>query len=299
MMEKPVAPWPLLQFAIEPKSRADEQKFRAALSKLAEERPDFQVKWDEESGQTIIAAMSEVDLDVITNRLRDEFEIGVNVSAPQVAYRETITHAREQDYTHKRIFGGKGEFARVKIAFEPNPESDEFLFEPKILDGAVPGEYVVGIGRGLRSIASSGPFAGFPMIGIKAMLVDGAYHETDSSASAFEIAGRAWFKEAAPRLGVRLLEPVMKVEVVVLEDYARDIVSELIGQRGKIQSQEPQGVDVVLTAIVPLASMLKLEDSLQSLSKSQARVSASYAGYAPVPFPDDDRDPPAAMAVVV
>jgi elongation factor G len=297
IMEKPVAPWPLLQIAIEPKSRADEAKLRAALSRLADEDPDFRVAWDEESGQTIISGGTEHHLDLIVHRLLHEFEIGVNVGAPQVAYRETITHAREQDCSHKRVFAGQGQFARVKVLFEPNGHNPEFAFVSRISDGAVPDEYAAGVEKGLRTILVSGPFAGFPMIGVKATLVDGAYHDTDSSASAFEIAGRACFKEAAPKLGVQLLEPIMTVEVVTPEDYIRDIVGDLKNRRGKIENQESRGLDVVINALVPLANMFKLDDTLRARSKGRAGLSVSYAGYAPVPMPPDGPGPSAAMAI--
>jgi translation elongation factor EF-G len=297
MMKKPGAPWPLLQIAIEPKSRAGQDKMLSALSRLADEDPDFRVTWDEESGQTIISGRDERHLGIIVDRLRDEFEIDVNVGAPQVAYRETITHTYKQDYTHKRTFGGTGQFARVKIVFEPNADSAAFVFESKTVDGAVPNEYIAGIEKGLLTILSSGPFAGFPMIGIKATLVDGAYHDTDSSVQAFEIAGRACLREATPRLGVQLLEPIMKVEAVTPGDFVSSVVAELNSRRGQIRGQETRGVAVVVNAMVPLANMSKLEDALRSHSKGQARLTASYAGYAPVPLPPDDRDPSAAMAI--
>ncbi|BCG93870.1 hypothetical protein MesoLj131a_27340 [Mesorhizobium sp. 131-2-1] len=296
-MEKSAAPWPLLQIAIEPKRRVDQEKLLVALSGLADEGPELRITQDEESGQIIIGGRDERHLEIVVGRVIDEFEIGVNVGAPQVAYRETITHTREQDYTHKSIFGGKGQFARVKIVFEPDSYNADFVFTSRIVGDAVPNQYVAGVEKGLRSVLSAGPFAGFPMIGVKATLVDGACHETDSSASAFEIASRACFREAAPKLGVRLLEPIMKVEVVTPEDYVRDIASDLKSRRGKIESQETRGMEVVVNALVPLANMFKLEDTLRSRSKGQARVSVSYAGYVPVPLPPDDRDPPAAMAL--
>ena len=296
-MKKSAAPWPLLQIAIEPKSKADEGKLRIALSSLADEDPDFRVMRDEESGQTIIAGRDEHHLEIVIGRVRDEFEIGVNVGAPQVAYRETITHAREQDYTHKKQFAGQGQFARVKVRFEPNGHNPEFALVSKVPDGAVPDEYAAGVEKGVRSILVSGPFAGFPMIGVKAALVDGAYHDTDSSVLAFEVAGRACFKDALPKLGVQLLEPIMKVEVVAPQYYVRDIVGELKSRRGKIQDQENRGTDIVINAFVPLANMFKLEDMLGSRSKGQARLSVSYAGYAPVPMPPDDPGPSAAMAI--
>ena len=240
-MEKPAAPWPLLQIAIEPKRRADQEKLTVALSTLADEDSWFVVKHDAETGQTIIAGRDERHLDTVIDRLRREFNVEVNVGAPQVAYRETITHAHEQDYTHKKRSGGIGQFARVKIAFGPNTDSWDFLFESKVVDGAVPDNYLAGVEKGVRSVLSSGPFAGFPMLGVKATLIDGAYHDTDSSALAFEVASRACFREAAPYLGLRLLEPIMKVEVVTPENYVTSVVGELHSRRGFPGSGQGRG----------------------------------------------------------
>jgi elongation factor G len=293
-MEKPPAPWPLLQLAIEPKSRADEEKLRVALSTLAEKLPGFEVKRDVESGQTIIAAMTELDLDIIFYRLTREFNVAVNVGAPQVAYRETITLACEQDYTHKRQVGGHGQFARVKILFEPSGRNAEFVFLSKTAGVAVPEDYVMGVQAGLRSILSSGPFAGFPMIGIKATLVDGACHDTDSSALAFEVAGRACFKEAAPKLGVQLLEPIMRVEVVTPEIYVISIIGDLHDRRGLVKSRISRGEAIVINAMVPLATMFKYVDNLHSMSHDCATYTMQFDHYAPVPTAD--RGPPPAVA---
>ena len=295
-MQKFGAPWPLLQFAIEAKSRADEGKLRIVLSRLADEDPWFHVKWDEESGQTIVAAMGEVELEGIIDRIRREFNLAVNVGAPQIAYRETITRSHQQDYTHKKLLAGTGQFARVKIMFEPNAHNPDLVFASRIAGGAIPNEYMAGVEQGLRSIQSQGPFAGFPMIGVKATLVDGAWHETDSSALAFEVAGRACFREAAPHLGVQLLEPIMRVEVVTPADYAGSITGELKSRRGRIGDQETRDSAVVINAMVPLVNMFKLEDTLRSRSNGQARLSVSYAAYAPVPLPNDGDPPPAAAA---
>jgi len=295
-MEKPAAPWPLLQIAIEPKSRADEQKLRVALSTPADEWPDFEVKWDEESGQTIIAAMTELDLDIIVDRLRREFEVAVNVGAPQVAYRETITRKHEQDYTHKRLVAGQGQFARVKVLFEPNGHAPDFAFASRVPGGAFPADYAAGVEEGVRTILVSGPFSGFPMIGIKATLVDGAYHDTDSSASAFEIAGRACFREAAPKLGVQLLEPIMKVEVVTPEIYVIRIIGDLHGRRGLVRSRKSRGEAIVINAMVPLANMFKFVDNLRSISQDCAAYTMELDHYAPVPRPDRDPPPPTVAA---
>ncbi|RWL46570.1 MAG: hypothetical protein EOR60_11745 [Mesorhizobium sp.] len=294
MMEKPAAPWPLLQIAIEAKSRADEEKLRFALSMLADEDPSFRVTTDAESGQTIISGTGELHLDIIVDRIRREFKVEANVGAPQVAYRETITRKQEQDYTHKRQTGGKGQFARVKILFEPNPESSEFVFQSRIVGGAVPKEYILGVERGIGSVMTSGPFAGFPMIGVKATLVDGAYHYTDSSALAFEIAGRACFREAAPKLGIQLLEPMMKVEVVTPEIYVIGIIGDLHGRRGLVKSRISRGEAIVVNAMVPLATMFKYFDNLRSMSRDRATYTMQFDHYAPVPTAD--RDPPPAVA---
>ncbi|TJU73732.1 MAG: elongation factor G [Mesorhizobium sp.] len=283
ILERMEFPDPVIQIAIEPKTKNDQEKMGLALHRLAAEDPSFRVKTDEESGQTIISGMGELHLDIIVDRMRREFKVEANVGAPQVAYRETITRRHEQDYTHKKQTGGTGQFARVKILFEPNPESSEFLFESKIVGGAVPKEYIPGVEKGINSVMTSGPFAGFPMIGVKATLIDGAYHDVDSSVLAFEIAGRACFREAAPKLGVQLLEPIMKVEVVTPEDYVGSVIGDLNGRRGQIQGQESRGVAVVVNAMVPLANMFKYVDNLRSMSQGRAAYTMQFDHYEPVP----------------
>ncbi|MBZ9987845.1 elongation factor G [Mesorhizobium sp. BH1-1-5] len=283
ILERMEFPDPVIQIAIEPKTKNDQEKMGLALHRLAAEDPSFRVKTDEESGQTIIAGMGELHLDIIVDRMRREFKVEANVGAPQVAYRETITRTHEQDYTHKKQTGGTGQFARVKIIFEPNTESEEFVFESKIVGGAVPKEYIPGVEKGINSVMGSGPFAGFPMIGVKATLIDGAFHDVDSSVLAFEIASRACFKEAAPRLGVQLLEPIMKVEVVTPEDYVGGVIGDLNGRRGQIQGQEARGVAVVINAMVPLANMFKYVDNLRSMSQGRAQYTMQFDHYEPVP----------------
>ena len=283
ILERMEFPDPVIQIAIEPKTKNDQEKMGLALHRLAAEDPSFRVKTDEESGQTIISGMGELHLDIIVDRMRREFKVEANVGAPQVAYRETITRRHEQDYTHKKQTGGTGQFARVKILFEPNPESSEFLFESKIVGGAVPKEYIPGVEKGINSVMTSGPFAGFPMIGVKATLIDGAYHDVNSSVLAFEIAGRACFREAAPKLGVQLLEPIMKVEVVTPEDYVGSVIGDLNGRRGQIQGQESRGVAVVVNAMVPLANMFKYVDNLRSMSQGRAAYTMQFDHYEPVP----------------
>ncbi len=283
ILERMEFPEPVIQIAIEPKTKADQEKMGLALNRLAAEDPSFRVRTDEESGQTIIAGMGELHLDIIVDRMRREFKVEANVGAPQVAYRETITRRHEQDYTHKKQTGGSGQFARVKIVFEPNEAGEDFLFESKVVGGSVPKEYVPGVEKGIDSVMSSGPFAGFPMIGVKATLVDGAYHDVDSSVLAFEIAGRACFREAAGKLGVQLLEPIMKVEVVTPEDYVGDVIGDLNSRRGQIQGTEARGVATVVNAMVPLANMFKYVDNLRSMSQGRAQYTMQFDHYEPVP----------------
>jgi elongation factor G len=283
ILERMEFPDPVIQIAIEPKTKGDQEKMGIALYRLAAEDPSFRVKTDEESGQTIIAGMGELHLDIIVDRMRREFKVEANVGAPQVAYRETITRAAEIDYTHKKQTGGSGQFARVKIIFEPNPEGEDFAFESKIVGGAVPKEYIPGVQKGIESVLSSGPIAGFPMLGVKASLIDGAYHDVDSSVLAFEIASRAAFREGAQKAGAQLLEPIMKVEVVTPEDYVGNVIGDLNGRRGQIQGQESRGIAVVVNAMVPLANMFKYVDTLRSMSQGRAQYTMQFDHYEPVP----------------
>ena len=206
-----------------------------------------------------------------------------NVGAPQVAYRESITRAADVDYTHKKQTGGSGQFARVKIVFEPNPEGEDFVFESKIVGGSVPKEYIPGVQKGIESVLTSGPVAGFPMLGVKATLIDGAYHDVDSSVLAFEIASRAAFREGAQKAGAQLLEPIMKVEVVTPEDYVGDVIGDLNSRRGQIQGTEARGIATVVNAFVPLANMFKYVDSLRSMSQGRAQYTMIFDHYEPVP----------------
>ena len=283
ILERMEFPDPVIQIAIEPKTKGDQEKMGLALNRLAAEDPSFRVLSDEESGQTIIAGMGELHLDIIVDRMKREFKVEANVGAPQVAYRETITKVAEVDYTHKKQTGGSGQFARVKIIFEPNPDGEDFVFESKIVGGAVPKEYVPGVQKGLESVLSSGPIAGFPMLGVKATLVDGAYHDVDSSVLAFEIAARAAFREGAQKAGAQLLEPIMKVEVVTPEEYVGSVIGDLNSRRGQIQGQEARGNAVVVNAMVPLANMFKYVDNLRSMSQGRAQYTMQFDHYEPVP----------------
>jgi len=227
--------------------------------------------------------MGELHLDIIVDRMKREFKVEANVGAPQVAYRETITRTHEQDYTHKKQTGGTGQFARVKIVFEPNPEGEDYVFESKIVGGAVPKEYIPGVEKGIGSVMSSGPFAGFPMIGVKATLIDGAFHDVDSSVLAFEIASRAAFKEAAPKLGVQLLEPIMKVEVVTPEDYLGDVIGDVNRRRGTVLGQLERGANIAVEANVPLNEMFGYIGQLRGMTSGRASYTMEFSHYEPVP----------------
>lgn len=282
ILERMEFPDPVIEIAIEPKTKADQEKMGIALNRLAAEDPSFRVKSDEESGQTIIAGMGELHLDILVDRMKREFKVEANIGAPQVAYRETITKVAEIDYTHKKQSGGSGQFARVKIVFEPH-EGDDFIFDSKIVGGAVPKEYIPGVQKGIDSVMGAGPLAGFPMLGVKATLIDGAYHDVDSSVLAFEIAARAAFREGAQKAGAQLLEPIMKVEVVTPEDYVGDVIGDLNSRRGQISGTEARGIATVVNAMVPLANMFGYVNSLRSMSQGRAQYTMQFDHYEPVP----------------
>ena len=283
ILERMEFPDPVISIAVEPKTKGDQEKMGLALNRLAAEDPSFRVKSDEESGQTIISGMGELHLDIIVDRMKREFKVEANIGAPQVAYRETITREAEIDYTHKKQSGGSGQFARVKIKFEPNPESEDFAFDSVVVGGNVPKEYIPGVEKGIQSVMDSGPVAGFPMLAVKATLLDGAYHDVDSSVLAFEIAARAAFREGAQKAGAQLLEPIMKVEVVTPEDYMGDIIGDLNSRRGQIAGTETRGVDTVISAMVPLANMFGYVNNLRSMSQGRAQYTMVFDHYDPVP----------------
>lgn len=282
ILERMEFPEPVIEIAIEPKTKADQEKMGLALNRLAAEDPSFRVKSDEESGQTIIAGMGELHLDIIIDRMKREFKVEANIGQPQVAYRETITREAEIDYTHKKQSGGSGQFARVKIVFEPH-DGDDFVFDSKIVGGSVPKEYIPGVKKGIESVMGSGPLAGFPMLGVKATLIDGAYHDVDSSVLAFEIAARAAFRDGAKKAGAQLLEPIMKVEVVTPEDYVGDVIGDLNSRRGQISGTETRGVSTVVNAMVPLANMFGYVNSLRSMSQGRAQYIMLFDHYEAVP----------------
>jgi elongation factor G len=283
ILERMEFPNPVIEVAVEPKTKADQEKMGMALNRLAQEDPSFRVTTDPESGQTIIKGMGELHLEIIVDRMKREFKVEANVGAPQVAYRETITRRQEVDYTHKKQTGGSGQFARVKIVLEPQEPGAGFEFESKVVGGSVPKEYIPGVEKGVRSVLDNGVLAGFPMLDLKVSLIDGAYHEVDSSALAFEIAARAAFREAAQKAGPKLLEPIMKVEVVSPEDYVGGVIGDLTGRRGQILGQEMRGNATVINAMVPLANMFGYVNTLRSMSQGRAQFTMQFDHYAQVP----------------
>ncbi|RTK92369.1 MAG: elongation factor G [Rickettsiales bacterium] len=282
ILERMEFPEPVIQLAVEPKSTADQEKMSLALAKLASEDPSLRVSTNE-SGQTNIAGMGELHLEIIVDRMKREFKVEANVGAPEVAYRETITTSHEIDYTHKKQSGGAGQFARVKIIFEPGETGSGFVFDSKIVGGSVPKEFIPGVEKGIKNIMDSGVVAGYPMIDFKATLIDGAYHDVDSSVLAFEIAAKNAFREGMPKAGAKLLEPLMKVEVITPEDYMGDIIGDLNARRGSIQNMEPRGNAQVITAHVPLAEMFGYVNTLRSMSQGRAQYSMEFNNYALVP----------------
>jgi elongation factor G len=283
ILEKMEFPDPVIEQAVEPKTKADQEKMTTALVKLANEDPSFRVSTDQESGQTIIKGMGELHLEIKVDILKRTHKVEVNVGAPQVAYREKVTRAVEIDYTHKKQTGGTGQFARVKIQVEPNEPGKGFEFESKIIGGAVPKEYIPGVNKGLESVLGAGVLAGFPVVDVKVALVDGAYHEVDSSALAFEIASRAALREALQKGGSVLLEPVMKVEVVTPEEYTGSVIGDLNSRRGQIQGQDMRGNAVVVNAMVPLANMFGYVSNLRSFTQGRASYTMQFDHYSEVP----------------
>ena len=283
ILEKMNFPKPVIEQSIEPKSKADQEKLGVALGKMVAEDPSFTVYTDPESGQTIMKGMGELHLDIKVDILRRTYKVDANIGAPQVAYREKLTKRVEKDYTHKKQTGGTGQFARVKIIFEPGEEGSGFVFESSIIGGTVPKEFIPGVQKGLESSKDNGLLAGFPVIDFKATLYDGGYHDVDSSVLAFEIAARAAFRELRERASPKLLEPIMKVEVLTPDEYMGDVIGDLNSRRGQIQGTETRGNAQVVTAFVPLANMFGYISSLRSFSQGRAQYSMQYDHYEPVP----------------
>jgi len=283
ILERMEFPDPVIEVAVEPKTKADQEKMGIALQRLAAEDPSFRVSSDEESGQTVIAGMGELHLDILVDRMKREFKVEANVGQPQVAYRETISKVYDVDYTHKKQTGGSGQFARVKITFEPLPPGSGIEFENKVVGGNIPREFIPGVEKGIRTAAENGVICGFPMIDFMARLYDGASHDVDSSVMAFEIAARAAFREGAAGAKPVLLEPVMKVEVVTPEDYMGDIIGDLNSRRGQVSDMDQRGNARVVLAMVPLANMFGYVNELRSMSQGRAQYTMHFDHYAEVP----------------
>jgi len=283
ILEKMVFPEPVIEIAIEPKSKADQEKLGVALAKLVAEDPSFRVMTDQESGQTIIKGMGELHLDIKVDILRRTYKVDANIGAPQVAYREKITKKVTVDWQHKKQTGGTGQFAQIKIVAEPLPPGSGFVFENDVVGGAVPKEYIPGVEKGLESVIGSGVLAGFPVVDLKVTLIDGRYHDVDSSALAFEICARGALRDALQKGGSVLLEPIMKVEVVTPEDYTGSVIGDLNSRRGHIQGQDMRGNANVINAMVPLANMFSYVNNLRSMSQGRATFTMQFDHYEQVP----------------
>ena len=282
-------PDPVIEIAVEPKSKADQEKMGLALARLAAEDPSFRVHTDPESGQTIMKGMGELHLDILVDRMKREFKVEANIGAPQVAYRERLGKPTEIDYTHKKQSGGSGQFARIKLQFEPLEPGEGFIFESQIVGGSVPKEYIPGVEKGLESAKDNGLLAGYPVTDFKATLVDGAYHDVDSSVLAFEIAARAAFRELKSKGDPRLMEPTMRVEVVTPEDYMGDIIGDLNSRRGQVQGTEARGNAQVVNAFVPLANMFGYVNTLRSMSQGRAQFTMVFDHYEEVPRAESEK----------
>jgi elongation factor G len=283
ILEKMNFPAPVIEIAIEPKSKADQEKLGVALAKMVAEDPSFTVHTDQESGQTIMKGMGELHLDIKVDILKRTYKVEANIGAPQVAYRESLGKVTDIDYTHKKQTGGTGQFARVKIKFEPGEQGSGFVFESSVVGGSVPKDFIPGVQKGLESAKENGLLAGFPVIDFKATLYDGAFHDVDSSVLAFEIAARAAFRELRERGAPKLLEPIMKVEVLTPDEYMGDVIGDLNSRRGQIQGTETRGNAQVVTAFVPLANMFGYINTLRSFSQGRAQFTMQYDHYDPVP----------------
>jgi elongation factor G len=283
ILERMEFPEPVIEMAVEPKTKTDQEKMALALIKLAAEDPSFRVSTDQESGQTIIKGMGELHLDIKVDILRRTHKVEVNVGAPQVAFREKITKRAEIDYTHKKQTGGTGQFARVKFIVEPNEPGKGFEFESKVIGGSVPKEYIPGVEKGLNSVLGAGIVAGFPVVDVKVTLIDGAFHEVDSSALAFEIASRAALREGLQKGGSVLLEPIMKVEVVTPEEYTGSVIGDLNSRRGQIQGQDMRGNANVVNAMVPLMNMFGYVNQLRSFTQGRASYTMQFDHYEQAP----------------
>ncbi|MBM3570083.1 MAG: elongation factor G [Alphaproteobacteria bacterium] len=283
VLERMEFPDPVIEVAVEPKTKGDQEKMGVALNRLAQEDPSFRVAVDHESGQTVIKGMGELHLEIIVDRMRREYKVEANVGAPQVAYRETITQAIELDYTHKKQTGGSGQYARVKMRIEPQAAGTGNEFDSEVVGGNVPREYVPGVEKGVKSVMDSGPLAGFPVVDVKVVLTDGAYHEVDSSALAFEVAARTCVREGLQKARPKLLEPIMRVEVVTPDDHMGDCIGDLNGRRGQITGTEKRGNATVIQSMVPLANMFGYVNTLRSMTQGRATYTMHFDHYSQVP----------------
>ncbi|HZF44685.1 MAG TPA: elongation factor G, partial [Sphingomonadaceae bacterium] len=283
ILERMVFPEPVIELSVEPKTKADQEKMGVALNRLAREDPSFRVSSDNESGQTIIKGMGELHLEILVDRMKREFKVEANIGAPQVAYRESLAKKVDVDYTHKKQSGGSGQFGRIKFTVEPGERGQGVIFKDEVKGGNVPKEYIPSVEKGIREIAATGSLIGFPIIDFTATLYDGGYHDVDSSALAFEITGRGGMREAAVKAGIKLLEPIMKVEVVTPEDYLGDVIGDLNSRRGQIQGTDSRGNAQVVEAIVPLANMFGYVNELRSFSQGRAQYSMQFSHYEEVP----------------
>ncbi len=283
VLETMTFPDPVIEIAVEPKTKVDQEKMSAGLARLAAEDPSFRVETDFESGQVIMKGMGELHLDILVDRLRREFKVEANIGAPQVAYRETIGHEVEHTYTHKKQSGGSGQFAEVKMVISPTAPGEGYSFESKVVGGSVPKEYVPGVEKGIKSVMDSGPLAGFPVIDFKVTLLDGKFHDVDSSVLAFEIAARMCMREGMRKAGAKMLEPVMKVEVITPEEYTGGIIGDLTSRRGQVTGQEQRGNAIAIDCMVPLANMFGYINTLRSMSSGRANFSMQFDHYDPIP----------------
>jgi elongation factor G len=283
ILERMEFPEPVIELSVEPKTKADQEKMGIALNRLSAEDPSFRVSTDHESGQTIIKGMGELHLDIIVDRMRREFKVEANVGAPQVAYREYLAREVDIDYTHKKQSGGSGQFGRIKFTVKPGERGAGITFKDEVKGGNIPKEYIPSVEKGMRETAESGSLIGFPIIDFEITLYDGAYHDVDSSALAFEIAGRAGMREAAQKAGIKLLEPIMKVEVVSPEEYLGDVIGDMNSRRGQIQGTDSRGNAQVVEAMVPLANMFGYVNQLRSFTQGRANYSMFFNHYDEVP----------------
>jgi len=283
VLETMTFPDPVIEIAVEPKTKNDQEKMSQGLARLAAEDPSFRVETDIESGQTIMKGMGELHLDILVDRLKREFKVEANIGAPQVAYRETIGHEVEHTYTHKKQSGGSGQFAEVKMIISPTEAGEGYSFESRIVGGSIPKEYIPGVEKGINSVTDSGPLAGFPVIDFKVALLDGKFHDVDSSVMAFEIAGRMCMREGLKKAGAKLLEPIMKVEVITPEEYTGGIIGDLTSRRGQVSGQEPRGNAIAINCNVPLANMFGYINTLRSMSSGRAQFTMQFSHYDTVP----------------